>query len=54
MNKNNFHQSPPELRNRCPYCYEPISSAERIRRKVIRVCKCKKCGKIVDERFVVW
>ena len=41
-------------RNKCPFCYEKLEISESVKLKVGRKCKCKKCNKIIDERFVKW
>lgn len=40
--------------NKCPFCYEKLEILEVVKRKAGRKCKCKKCNKIIDERFVIW
>ena len=40
--------------NKCPFCYEALELMEILKRKAGRKCKCKKCNKIIDERFVIW
>lgn len=41
-------------KKRCPFCYEKLEILEAVKRKIGRKCKCKKCNKIIDERFVKW
>lgn len=38
---------------KCPFCYQTLGKVEILRRKVKRICKCKSCGRIIDERFIV-
>lgn len=46
--------SQPEwMRERCPHCYKKLKRIEILRRKLLKRCKCRYCGRI-DERYVVW
>ena len=41
-------------KKRCPYCFEKLGLPARLSRNMKRICKCKKCKKTIDERFIVW
>lgn len=41
------------LQKKCPFCYEDLGRIELLRRKVNKICRCKKCGKIIDERYII-
>jgi ribosomal protein L37AE/L43A len=41
------------LQIKCPFCHENLDKMEILKRKVNKVCKCKKCGEIIDERYIV-
>lgn len=38
----------------CPFCYEKLGNAEYFKLKTRKRCKCPKCGKTVDRRYVVY
>ena len=54
MNLKNVVRQPNYMNGRCPFCYEKLEIVEAVKRKIGRKCKCKKCNKIIDERFVKW
>ncbi len=33
----------------CPFCGKRLGRIEIVWRKVRKICKCKNCGKIIDE-----
>jgi len=39
---------------RCPYCFEKLGYFEYKKRKCRKICICKKCKKIIDERNMIW
>lgn len=41
-------------KGRCPYCNFELGFLENLKRNIKRTCKCKKCGKRIDERFLIW
>ena len=38
----------------CPFCYKDLGKIELIKRKTKKKCTCKNCGKLIDERNIVW
>lgn len=48
-----FAAWPEWLKGECPYCFGKLGKIESLRRKARKICKCKKCGRIVDERYIV-
>lgn len=36
----------------CPFCCEKLELKEFFQRKIKKVCKCKKCGRKIDERVL--
>ncbi len=48
-------KAPPEEHWKyCPYCMNPMSRIEVIKRKTKRIVVCKKCKKTIDERHIRW
>lgn len=43
---------PKWMQKKCPFCHKELNVLEFIKRKTIRMCICKKCGKIIDERYI--
>lgn len=54
MNAEGIMSNPKWLQRKCPFCYEKLGKMEVLKRKTKKVCKCKKCNKIIDERFVIY
>lgn len=42
-----------EIRN-CPVCYHKLDKVEFMKRKVLKICTCRHCGKKIVERYIVW
>lgn len=42
------------IKNRCPFCQEKLGVKELLMRKGKKVFVCKKCGKKIDERFIIY
>lgn len=38
----------------CPYCSKNMGRMELWKRKIRKTCRCRKCGKLIDERNIVW
>lgn len=38
----------------CPFCCQKLGIKELIKRKVLKICICKHCRKMIDERYIVW
>ena len=38
----------------CPFCLEKLGNAEYFKLKSRKICKCPKCGKMIDRRNVVY
>lgn len=38
----------------CPYCKKPLGRIEIMKRKMKKVCTCRNCKKILDERNIHW
>lgn len=38
----------------CPYCGEKLGIVERLKQKSRRVYRCNRCGKVIDERFMIY
>lgn len=38
----------------CPRCLQKLSWIEFMRRKKLKICRCGKCGRIIDERLMHW
>lgn len=41
------------LWKKCPFCFGELGKVELLRRKLNKICRCKNCGKIIDERNLV-
>lgn len=46
-------QEPPWRQGRCPFCYAKLGNVEMLKRKIRKVYKCKECGIVIDERFII-
>lgn len=53
MNTNGVTAQPEWLRGKCPFCQEELGKIEIIKRKVRKICKCRNCGRIIDEKYIV-
>ena len=42
------------IKNRGPFCQEKLGVKELLIRKGKKVFVCKKCGKKIDERFIIY
>lgn len=38
------------MEKHCPFCFEKLGNVEYFKLKTRKICKCSKCGKIVDKR----
>lgn len=38
----------------CPRCLQKLSLIEIMKRKKLKICRCNKCGRIIDERLLHW
>lgn len=38
----------------CPYCFKPLGMIEATKRKIFKICTCKRCKRIIDERHIIW
>jgi len=38
----------------CPHCGRRLSKSSLLRRKLKKICRCEHCGKVIDERFVIY
>lgn len=52
MNKDNFVRQDPLWNTLCPFCYSKLSKIEQIKRGLNKVCRCGRCGKVIDERIL--
>ena len=43
---------PDYMKRKCPFCHRELGMAEVLKRKATKMCKCKCCGKIIDERYI--
>ena len=39
---------------RCPFCGENLGKVALIKYKALKVCQCKKCGKLILGTQIVW
>lgn len=44
----------PAMAGICPYCRKALSKGEALKRKIKKVCRCKNCGKTIDERYIIY
>ena len=45
----------PKWQNRmCPYCCKNLGRMEMWKRKLRKTCRCRECGRVIDERNIVW
>lgn len=44
----------PAMAGICPYCRKALSKGEALKRKIKKVCRCKSCGKTIDERYIIY
>lgn len=38
----------------CPYCGEKLGVIQRLKQKSRKPYKCSRCGKIINEKFIVY
>lgn len=38
----------------CPYCGEKLGIVERLKQKSGRAYRCSKCGKLIDEKVIMY
>lgn len=38
----------------CPHCHKKLTNREVLQRKTKKICRCKMCGKVIDERYIVY
>lgn len=38
----------------CPFCCKKLGTTEYIKRKVLKICTCRHCKNVIDERNIVW
>lgn len=38
----------------CPHCGRKLSKLKLFQRKRKKTCKCRNCGKKIDERYVIY
>jgi transcription initiation factor TFIIIB Brf1 subunit/transcription initiation factor TFIIB len=36
----------------CPFCHNKLGAVEYAKHKTLKICKCKKCGCVIDERII--
>lgn len=53
MSLNNVIPQVTFLQKKCPYCYGSLGGIEILRRKVRKICRCKNCGTIINERNII-
>lgn len=45
---------PKYLKRKCPFCFEELGRIEGMRRRIRKVCRCKSCGSVIDEKWMFW
>ena len=38
----------------CPHCHKMLPKTEVLKRKTKKMCICEACGKVIDERYIVY
>jgi ribosomal protein L37AE/L43A len=41
-----------EYYRKCPFCQSRLSRVEYIRRKTVKICKCNKCGRLINDKMI--
>jgi ribosomal protein L37AE/L43A len=36
----------------CPFCHKQLNVVEYAKRKTLKICKCGKCGNVIDEKII--
>jgi ribosomal protein L37AE/L43A len=52
MTPTGFRRPPEEYYRNCPFCQSRLSLPEYMRRKTIKICKCDKCGKLINDKII--
>jgi len=45
-------EEPEWLKGKCPYCHQSLGGIEKLKRKMKKIYKCKKCNSVIDERYI--
>ena len=47
--------APPNcMQKKCPFCMENLDTLEYLKRKSTKMCRCKKCGRIINDKIIVY
>ncbi|MDE7267128.1 MAG: hypothetical protein K2N89_06670 [Lachnospiraceae bacterium] len=38
----------------CPFCYQKLGMMEIMKQKVLKICICRQCKKVINERYIIW
>ncbi|MCI8785904.1 MAG: hypothetical protein HFI84_04495 [Eubacterium sp.] len=52
--KGNVVAMPKYLKRKCPFCFGELGRIEGMRRRIRKVCRCKNCGQVIDEKGMFW
>jgi ribosomal protein L37AE/L43A len=53
MNKHGIVRQQERMDCICPFCHNRLSAVEYAKRRALKICKCRKCGLVIDERILM-
>lgn len=52
LEENKIVQS--NMAKQCPFCFKKLGIVSQIELRTKKICKCSKCRKVIDRRYIIY